>query len=159
MDKTKHPLQFTAQEFRHYVETGQWPQPNQDVAEILTKADLMNPKGPEPRPKIPPKEPAGIKDIRMMLTLSKLEWFPEFKFHSRRKWRFDFAIPSLMVGIEYEGLIAEKSGHTTLAGYTKDCTKYNEAAKDGWIVLRYTPLNYKDFATDLREILKIKNEI
>ena len=55
-----------------------------------------------------------------------------------RKWRFDFAWPDLKVAIEYEGVISPKARHTTIAGYTGDCTKYNTAALLGWQVYRFT---------------------
>ncbi len=32
----------------------------------------------------------------------------EYRFHPDRKWRFDFALPDKMIGIEYEGLNSEK---------------------------------------------------
>lgn len=78
----------------------------------------------------------------------------ELEFHHERKFRFDWAIPDLKLAIEYEGLMSEKSGHTTIGGYTKDCTKYNLATLNGWKVLRYTALNYQDLAEDLRTVLK-----
>ncbi len=61
---------------------------------------------------------------------------------SERRFRFDFAIPSKMIAVEYEGLMSEKSGHTTETGYTKDTDKYNLATKLGWQVYRFTILNY-----------------
>lgn len=67
---------------------------------------------------------------------------PEHKFHPTRRWKFDYAIPDLKIGIEYEGLVSRKSRHTTLKGYSGDCEKYNEAALHGWKVLRYTVINY-----------------
>ena len=78
----------------------------------------------------------------------------EFKFHPERLWRFDFAIPALKVAIEYEGLMSEKSGHTTVTGYTKDADKYNQAQMLGWKVLRYTALNYKNLLKELNLCLK-----
>lgn len=81
----------------------------------------------------------------------------ELQFHESRKFRFDWAIPSLKIAIEFEGVMSKKSRHTTVTGYSRDCTKYNEAQKLGWIVLRYTVINYKDFVNDLNEILCKKN--
>lgn len=75
----------------------------------------------------------------------------EHVFHPERKWRFDFALPDKKIGIEYEGLNSEKSGHTTLAGYTKDTEKYNAAQELDWKVIRFTCRNYK---TVLREVEK-----
>jgi hypothetical protein len=64
----------------------------------------------------------------------------EHRFHLTRKWRFDFAYPDKMIGIECEGLTNPKwkSRHTTNQGFTDDCVKYNTAALDGWCVLRFT---------------------
>ena len=80
------------------------------------------------------------------------QYVREYVFHPKRKFRFDWAIPDLKIAIEYEGLMSEKSGHTTVTGYTKDCEKYNLAALMGWKVLRYTALNYKHL---YRDILKL----
>ena len=64
---------------------------------------------------------------------------PEFKFHPERKWRFDFALPTVKIAVEVEGLVYRgKSRHTTIAGYAADCEKYNQALVLGWRVLRYT---------------------
>lgn len=81
------------------------------------------------------------------------EYVEEHEFHHTRKFRFDWAIPSLKIAIEYEGVVSKKSRHTTLKGYTNDCTKYNIAQSLGWIILRYTALNYEDLNTDLKQLL------
>lgn len=80
-----------------------------------------------------------------------IEVVKEHRFHPERKWRFDFAVPCKMIAIEYEGLNSERSGHTTLSGYTKDTEKYNAAQALGWKVLRFTVKNYK---TALKELEK-----
>jgi len=77
----------------------------------------------------------------------------EFKFSDERKFKFDFAFPQIMISCEYEGLMSEKSGHTTVTGYTSNCEKYNLATCLGWRMLRYTALNYKDLGNDLRKLL------
>lgn len=82
-----------------------------------------------------------------------LELTREYQFHPYRKFRFDWAIPALKVGIEYEGLMAEKSRHTTVTGYSVDAQKYNLAQSEGWKVLRYTALNYKNAIEDLNKML------
>lgn len=63
---------------------------------------------------------------------------PEYQFVIDRKWRFDFAHVPTKVAIEIEGGTWSGGRHTRGAGYAKDCEKYNEAAKLGWCVLRYT---------------------
>ncbi len=63
----------------------------------------------------------------------------EYRFHPIRKWRLDFACPSLKLGVEVEGgTRSGKSRHTTGDGYTKDCIKYNQLALDGWRLFRLT---------------------
>jgi very-short-patch-repair endonuclease len=77
----------------------------------------------------------------------------EYQFNPERKWRFDWAIPSLKIAIEYEGgIFMEKSGHTSARGMTKDADKYNSAQALGWIVLRFTALNYKNLIIELNKI-------
>lgn len=63
----------------------------------------------------------------------------EFLFHKRRKWRFDFAWPDLMIAVEVEGGVWSNGRHVRGEGYEKDCEKYNEAQLMGWMVLRFTP--------------------
>lgn len=84
------------------------------------------------------------------------DYVEELQFHDVRKFRFDWAIPDLKIAIEYEGLMSKKSGHTTIGGYTSDCTKYNLAQISGWKVLRYTAKNYRDLENDLKKILNTK---
>lgn len=81
------------------------------------------------------------------------DFVTEHKFDSVRRFRFDWAIIDLKIAIEYEGLFSEKSGHTTVGGFTEDCIKYNLAIANGWRVLRYTALNYKNLETDLLKII------
>ena len=82
-------------------------------------------------------------------------WVREYKFHSERRWRFDFAHLELKLAIEVEGLCAEwqKSRHTTIKGYIEDCEKYNAAALLGWTVLRYTYSTLHQIERDVRLFL------
>lgn len=73
----------------------------------------------------------------------------EVKFAADRKWRFDWAIPAHKIAIEYEGIFSIKSGHTTHDGFTKNTDKYNRAAAEGWKVLRFTAVNYKNLVNEL----------
>lgn len=77
----------------------------------------------------------------------------ELRFSPVRRFRFDFALPEHKIGIEYEGLMSEKSGHTTIAGYTKDTEKYNLAAAEGWRVIRFTVKNYRTVITELKKLI------
>lgn len=114
---------------------------------------------PEPKNKVEiPKEIGPYKlHIISVLKKSGLEFQEEFQFDEVRKFRFDWVIPELKTGVEFEGIISEKSGHTTIKGYSKDCTKYNLCQCLGWKVLRYTVLNYQDIENDLKLLIeKIK---
>lgn len=62
----------------------------------------------------------------------------EYRFAPPRKWRFDFAYPKRKLAIEIEGGIWSNGRHTRSSGYIKDMAKYNEAARLGWQVLRFT---------------------
>jgi hypothetical protein len=70
--------------------------------------------------------------------VQRIKLVREHKFHQSRKWRFDFAHIPTRTAIEIEGGIWNGGRHTRGSGYSKDCEKYNEAAKLGWCVLRYT---------------------
>jgi very-short-patch-repair endonuclease len=81
---------------------------------------------------------------------NKITFEKEFKFSKERKFRFDFCLPDYKIGIEYDGLNSEKSGHTTLTGFTKDTEKINLAISLGWKVLRFTVLNYKSVLQEVK---------
>jgi hypothetical protein len=53
----------------------------------------------------------------------------------KRRWRFDFAWPELMLAIEVDGGTARGGRHTSVAGFREDCHKGNAAALLGWTVL------------------------
>lgn len=62
----------------------------------------------------------------------------EYVFHNTRKWRFDFAWPSQRVAVEIEGGTYTNGRHVQPKGFEGDCEKYNAAALDQWLVLRFT---------------------
>lgn len=55
----------------------------------------------------------------------------EFRFHPKRKWRFDFAWPDLKLALECQGL----GRHQRVKGYRDDCEKKAAAIALGWSVL------------------------
>jgi very-short-patch-repair endonuclease len=78
--------------------------------------------------------PAPVRELRF----SKL---------TNRLWRFDFAWPDLKIAVEIEGLThygtnadgsRKTSRHQTAKGYQSDLDKYNQAAIEGWRVLRFS---------------------
>lgn len=96
------------------------------------------------------------KNLWAWCKANKLTLLKEHMFHGERKWRFDWALPDLKVAIEFEGIISEKSRHTTIVGYTGDAEKYSAAAILGWKVLRYTALNYRTMISDLDKLIAAK---
>lgn len=66
-------------------------------------------------------------------------WHREWQFDSKRKWRFDFALVTLLVVAEIEGGVYSQGRHTRGSGFEADCEKYNRAAELGWTIFRYTP--------------------
>jgi len=62
----------------------------------------------------------------------------EFKFHSERKWRMDFAWPDISLAVEVEGGIWNYGRHNRPQGFIADTEKYNAASVMGWTLLRFT---------------------
>jgi hypothetical protein len=91
--------------------------------------------------------------LQEMCAKKSLVLIPEYQFLNNRKFRFDWAIPEIKVGIEYEGIFSEKSRHTDKLGYSRDAEKYNSASSIGWRVLRYTAINYKNLIKDFEKCL------
>lgn len=106
------------------------------------------PKGPSTMPKT---KAAFKMALEYLCKDYGLPLFHEQMFHGKRKWRFDFLIPGTpAIALEYEGLISEKSVHTTIGGFTGNTEKYNAAGLAGILVLRYTALNYTQATNDLK---------
>jgi very-short-patch-repair endonuclease len=61
----------------------------------------------------------------------------EYRFHDKRRWRFDFAYPDDKIAIEVEGGVWSRGRHTRGSGFIADCEKYNAAAELEWCVLRF----------------------
>jgi hypothetical protein len=71
----------------------------------------------------------------------------EYRFHDVRRWRFDYAVPSVKLAFEYHGhsgfIGGKTSGHSTIKGLTNDSEKMNQAAAYGWRVLAFTALHFR----------------
>lgn len=101
--------------------------------------------------------PSDIKKrfILDVLKRTGLRLETEYKGIPNRRFRFDYALPDQLIAIEYEG-ISVGGRHATPFGYTNDTRKYNLAALNGWVVLRYTALNYQEVENDITELLNIR---
>ena len=69
----------------------------------------------------------------------KQECVKEYRFHPKRKWRFDYAFPAVKLALEVEGGVWTRGRHTRPKGFLNDVEKYNTATLLGWRVLRTTP--------------------
>jgi very-short-patch-repair endonuclease len=72
----------------------------------------------------------------------------EYRFHPDRRWRFDFAFPSVRVAVEVDG-----KRHRTYSGIRSDCEKLNEAARLGWRVLRF-PSDQRRRASEWADLIR-----
>ena len=68
----------------------------------------------------------------------------EFKFHPKRKWRFDYYFAEYGVAIEIEGGAFTRGRHNRATGFIKDMEKYNAAVEMKIFILRYPSLNKID---------------
>jgi hypothetical protein len=66
---------------------------------------------------------------------------PEYRFHPKRRWRFDYAWSDAKIAIECEGGTWGNGRHNRGKGYAADCEKYNQAILLGWRVLRFTKID------------------
>lgn len=76
---------------------------------------------------------------KIVKTSTGLDVVKEFRFHPTRKWRFDYAIPAILMAVEVEGGVWTGGRHTSGKGFLGDMEKYNEAALLGWCLIRTTP--------------------
>ena len=71
-----------------------------------------------------------LKDVFTIICKTDLgvECVKEFKFHTERRWRFDYAIPQYKIALEVEGGVWTQGRHTRPQGFLGDMEKYNNAA-------------------------------
>lgn len=84
-------------------------------------------------------------------------WFypltPQYRFHAKRQWTFDFAIVERSIAIELEGGHWINGRHNRGTGYENDCEKYNAASEDSWVLLRATKVMIPGVVDQLIRIL------
>jgi len=78
--------------------------------------------------------------LEFQLKSAKITGFTrEYKFHSKRRWRLDFAWIDQKIGVEVEGGIwLPRSGHNTGVGISRDVEKGNSLTLLGWKLIRVT---------------------
>lgn len=86
------------------------------------------------------------EEFALHLKVMKVKGFErEYKFHAKRRWRFDFAHPKLKLAVEIEGITSwgkNKDGsmkigrHQSAKGIKGDLEKYDEAMRLGWTIYR-----------------------
>ena len=98
-----------------------------------------------------------LVDLQLISFFPRSEIVKEHRFHPKRLWRFDRAIPRLKIAVEMHGGIytmagAKKcptckrtptGGHTRGKQFEKDREKVNTAAIMGWLVLELTEHNIR----------------
>lgn len=67
----------------------------------------------------------------------------EYRFHPKRRWRFDFAWPRYRIAVEIDGGIYCRGRHVRGSGFERDAEKRNAAVLSGWRVLNFTPRHVK----------------
>lgn len=77
--------------------------------------------------------------VEMITAATSYKVEREYRFHPTRRWRFDAAIPELMIAAELEGGHWSNGRHVRPAGFEADLEKYNTAALLGWSVYRFVP--------------------
>lgn len=88
----------------------------------------------------------------------------EFKFCPTRRFRFDFAHLETKIGIEINGGVWAKSGHSSGTGLNRDYEKINCATSEGWRMFilsggMITEENIKMIATYIQNCLEIKFQL
>jgi hypothetical protein len=68
----------------------------------------------------------------------------EYRFHDKRRWRFDFAFPYAMLAVEIDGGGFVSGRHSRGAGVEADAEKQSAAAILRWYLIRATPRQVDD---------------
>ena len=132
------------------------------IARQLAQAKRPTTISREPDPAPEPKIKREFDRAQVFLRALRVREVPipecEWKFDTKRRWRFDYAWPQQMIALEVEGGVWTGGRHTRGAGFVKDMEKYNRAAVLGWRLLRVTPDKLVSAGTFdmLREILGLR---
>lgn len=73
-------------------------------------------------------------------------WDTDYRFHDKRRWKFDWAHRVTRVAVEIDGgnrmaAVDDDGNAVAIGGHTqeKDYEKLNAATANGWRVFRFTP--------------------
>lgn len=95
--------------------------------------------------RVPRDQAVAMTSLPELHLAQEIKWLKlptpdrEYRFHTERRWRFDFAWPLVLLAVEVEGGSWVNGAHTRGKHFEADCEKYNEALCLGWRVLRVTP--------------------
>lgn len=102
---------------------------------------------------------AMLPNAWRLVTDAEWPFTPEVRFHSERRWRFDWACERLMLAVELEGIThfgGSIGRHQSAKGIESDAEKYNAAIELGWAVLRYSQRQVaKDPVGVVEQILRV----
>lgn len=85
------------------------------------------------------RKSVGEETFMQQLKLSNLpEPQREYRFHPKRRFRFDFAWPDRKLALECDGGVYSAGRHNRGKGMEDDNIKFAEAIKLGWRVLRFS---------------------
>ena len=69
----------------------------------------------------------------------------EYSVPRPRLYRFDFALPDLMMAVEYEGGVGQQTvAHSSVSGIIRDIEKHRLATMLGWMLLRFHSKEVRD---------------
>jgi hypothetical protein len=86
-----------------------------------------------------PTEKPADKLYRLICERGLMRPVREFKFHPKRKWRFDLAWTDRKIAVEIEGGVYTRGRHVRPIGFINDIEKYNAAVMLNWKLFRVTP--------------------
>lgn len=105
--------------------------------------------------KLPKPDYPGM--IYNALKILGVDVIREYRFLHDRRFRFDLAIVSSKVAIEFDGGIFNQGRHIRAIGFATDAKKSNLATMHGWKLLRYTTLDLNNPLWDFIIAQEIKN--
>lgn len=80
----------------------------------------------------------------------------EYRFHPKRRWRFDFAWPDSRLAVEVQGgtFSRRRSGHSSGMGLQNDYDKLNAAAVLGWRVLQFSAKHLQETPVQVADVVR-----